>query len=1064
MGRSFDATRNSLNSIRNRTVFPLLLACFTVAILPRPAVGADHSIESHDPKKFGALRFRHIGPYRGGRSTAVAGITDQPFTFYMGSTGGGVFKTTDAGTSWTNVSDGFFAAGSIGAISVAESDPNIVYVGTGSACPRGNISPGIGMYKSMDGGETWRHIGLDDAGQIGKLAVHPANPNLLYVAVLGQIFGPSEERGVFRSRDGGESWEKVLFLNDETGAVDIKMDPENPDVLYAAFWRAERKPWTIISGGDEGGIYKSTDGGDIWNKLTEGLPTGMTGRIGIAVSPANANRIWAIIEGERTASGFERDETGMYRSDDAGRTWQHLSADPELHQRPWYYHHLVADPQDDNVVYHVGDNLWKSIDAGITFATIDVPHVDQHDLWINPVNPQIMVEASDGGGIVTLNGGRTWSSQLNQGTAEVYRIAVDNAFPYRVYAGQQDYSTISVPSRVPSAGGITLQHWSVVGGGEMGPVSVDPRNPDIVYAGGYLSRMDRARGQVRRVALYPQYWSGVPAPKLKYRTPFDAPVRVSLHDPDVIYTTSQFVHRSRNAGQSWQEISPDLTRNDPDKIVVSGGPLTRDITSVETYGTIFALAESPHDPDVLWAGSDDGLVHVSRDGGESWTDVTPPAMPEWGRVNTIDLSDHAAGRAYIAVTRYKLNDFSPYVFSTNDYGENWQLISVDNGIPDDHFVRAVREDPGRRGLLYAGTEFGLFISFNDGTTWQPFQLNLPITPISDLAVHQNDLVASTQGRGFWILDDVTPLHQLDEMGDGSTPFLFEPRDVVRVEGGWNKPGSYVSQDQLMGGIIETHRVGENPPPGAMIFYYLPEDATDNVRLRILDGNGNDVRVFGDSADDGVSVNLGMNRFVWDLTYPGTNVIPGSRLDGYTGGPRAVPGTYSVRLEIGESSQAQDFDVLLDPRSASTVNDLQEQFDLLISLRDYVTRTHDAVRTIHAIRVEIDAAASMVAVDENRIGNVSERIRGELDDLEDHLRQKRATVWQDTANFEPLLDDQFAWLASYTLSADTRPTESAYERFNDLKDVFDVHLARLDTIIKGDVSLLRATISELEEQQ
>mgnify|MGYP002623477174 FL=1 len=844
----------------------------------------------------------------------------------MGSTGGGVFKTTDAGTSWLNVSDGYFGAGSIGAVAVAASDPDVVYVGTGSACPRGNVSPGIGMYRSTDAGLTWMDIGLHDAGQIAKLAVHPENPDIVYAAVLGQIFGPNEERGVFRSRDGGTNWEKVLHLDDQTGAVDLQMDPDDPDTLYAAFWRAERKPWTIISGGTEGGIYKTVDGGESWKKLTDGLPKGMTGRIGIAVSPANTRRIWAIIEGERTDSGFERDETGMYRSDDGGATWQHLSADPLLHQRPWYYHHLTADPKDENVVYHVGDSLWKSTDAGLTFDTMPVPHVDQHDLWINPDNPQIMIEASDGGAVVTFNGGKTWSSQLNQPTAEVYRIAVDDAFPYRVYAGQQDYSTISLPSRVFGAGGITLQHWKTVGGGEMGPIAVDPRDPDIVYAGGNLSRADLASGQVRRIAVHPQYWSGVPPSKLRYRVPFDAPVRVSQHEPGVVYTTSQFVHRTRNEGQSWEVISPDLTRNDADKTVPSGGPLTRDITSVETYGTIFAFEESPHGPDVLWAGSDDGLVHLSRNGGESWTNVTPRGMPEWGRVNAIDLSRHAKGRAIVAVTRYKLNDFRPYVFATDDFGENWRLLTDGNGIPDSHFVRVVREDPKRPGLLYAGSEFGLYVSFDSGVSWQSFQQNLPITPVSDIAVHQDDLIVSTQGRGFWILDDVTPLHQLDAVNDDS-PFLFKPRDAHRVEGGWRQPGAYISEDTYRGGLIENFRVGENAPPGALIYYRLPDGFDGEVAITILDAGGDEVRRY--DADDELPSTPGMQRFVWDLHHAGANIIEGSRLDGHVGGPRALPGTYTVRLQVDDWQVSQRFDVLPDPRSSASPADLETQFELAL---------------------------------------------------------------------------------------------------------------------------------------
>ncbi len=910
---------------------------------------------AYDSRFLTGLQYRHVGPYRGGRSTAVAGVADDIMTYYMGTTGGGVWKTADGGQSWQNRSDGYFEAGSIGAISVAESDPNVIYVGTGSACPRGNVSPGVGMYKSTDAGTSWRHIGLRDAGQIGKLAVHPTDPDLVYVAVLGHIFGPNEQRGVFRSRDGGASWEKVLYLSEQTGAVDIKMDANNPRILYAAFWRAERKPWTLISGGHEGGIYKSTDGGDSWQELTKGLPEGMTGRIGIAVSPADSNRVWAIIEGERTASGFERDEFGLYRSDDAGSSWLHVNDNVELHQRPWYYHHLVADPQDDNTIYHVGDNFWKSVDAGKSFDEISVPHGDNHDLWINPLHPQIMIEANDGGSNITFNGGKTWSSQLNQPTAEMYRVTVDNQFPYRLYGGQQDNSTISLPSRA-AAGGISLQHWTSVGGGESAHVAVDPRDANIIYAGTYagrISRMNRTTGQMRQIMDYPQYVVGLRTRDMKYRFQWNAPIRLSPHDPDIIYHASQHVHRSSNGGQSWEVISPDLTRNDDSKLGAAGGPLTHDITGVENYCTIFAFEESPHTAGLLWAGSDDGLVHVSRDNGGTWTDVTPPAVPEWATINMLELSPHDPGRVLVAVQNYRLDDFRPYIFRTNNHGRSWQLISEGNGIPDDHFVRVVREDPDRRGLLYAGTEFGMYVSFDDGERWQPLQLNLPATPITDLAVHQQDLVVATQGRGYWILDDLTPLHQLGREVATADAHLFQPRPSYRMDGGTPRRRSYMSSDRWMAGRIERHRVADNPPSGAVIFYSFADTPDDEVTLEILDATGESIRSFSSSNDgDAVATQPGINRFVWDLVYPGADIIPGGRFDGYTGGPRALPGSYEVRLSTGDWSQTRRFEVRMDPRSETTLEELREQFDFLVTLRDRITTTHNAVRAIHSVRRQL----------------------------------------------------------------------------------------------------------------
>jgi photosystem II stability/assembly factor-like uncharacterized protein len=1054
------------------------LAGMMLTVQETAAVDAKNSVPpspTYAPALLKALRYRGVGPYRGGRSTAVAGVPSDIFTYYMGTSGGGVWKTADAGTSWRNVSDGYFEVGSIGAVAVAASDPNVVYAGTGSACPRGNVSPGIGVYKSTDAGATWKHVGLRDAGQIGKLAVHPTNPDVVYVAALGHIFGSNAQRGVFRSRNGGATWERVLFLDAETGAVDIKMDSSNPRILYAAFWRAERKPWTLISGSATGGIYRTTDGGDTWNKLSEGLPKGLTGRIGIAVSPANPQRVWAVIEGERKDSGFDRDESGLYRSDDGGRTWGLVNGDPLLHQRPWYYHHLVADPQDADTLYHVGDSFWKSVDGGKSFETIDVPHVDNHDLWINPHDPKIMIEANDGGANVTINGGKTWSTQLNQPTAEIYRVTLDEEFPYRLYGGQQDASTISVPSRAQAAEGITLQHWTAVGGGEMGPVAVDPRDPNIIYAGGNISRMDRSTGQIRRILDYPQYWMGQPARDLRFRFQSEAPIRLSPHDPGVVYAASQYVHRSRNGGQTWELISPDLTRHDDSKLGPSGGPLTRDITSVETYCTILAIEESARVPGLLWAGSDDGLVHVSRNGGQSWVDVTPRGMPEWGTVNTIDLSRHDPGRALIAVHRYKLDDFAPYIFRTNDYGATWQLISKDNGIPGNHFVRVVREDPDRPGLLYAGTEFGIYVSFDDGGRWQPLQLNLPVTPVTDLAVHGKDLAVSTQGRGFWILDDLTPLHQLTKEVAQADAYLFKPRPTYRIEGGESPAKGYMGEDRLMGAAIENFRQGENPPPGVTVFYNFKATPNQDVKLEVLDAAGSLIRAFSSKTkDDALRVEEGLNRFAWDLSYPAAEIIPGSRLDGYTGGPRALPGHYRVRLTVGAWSRTQDFDVLQDPRSKATAEDLRQQFSFLLSVRDAISKSHAAVRTIQSLRQQLDDLGKRLSVASPPTeGNTADgwrqfldEVRGsrhaidaKLDALEDTLRQKRARVWQDTENFRPLLDDQMAFVADLTIAADTRPTDAAYQRFQDLEGELNRRLSELEAVTAQAIPRFNALIRE-----
>ncbi|MBM3791529.1 MAG: glycosyl hydrolase, partial [Acidobacteria bacterium] len=787
-----------------------------LAVVSSVALGAQTPAENpntvYSPALYGAMKYRLIGPHRGGRVTAVAGVPDEPHTYYMGATGGGVWKTTDGGAAWHNISDAFFKVGSIGAIAAAESDPNVVYVGTGSACPRGNVSIGDGVWKSTDAGKTWKHVGLPKAGQIARIAVHPADPDRVYAAVLGNVFGPGPDRGVYRSRDGGQNWERVLFASDTTGAVDLVMNPGNPRILYACMWRAERKPWTLIDGSDDGGVFKSADGGDTWERLKGGLPEGLVGRSGVAVSPANPERVWVIIE-----SGKE-EEGGLYRSEDAGKTWTKISGEHKLRGRAWYYNHVFAGPQDENTVYVLNAPFYKSIDGGKTFEQVRVPHGDNHALWINPRDPRIMINGNDGGANVSYNGGRTWSTQLNQPTAEFYRVTVDSRFPYRVYGAQQDNTTISVPSRPP--GGITPQeHWYDVGGGESGHIAVDPRNPDVIYAGNYIgqiTRLDRAAGHMRQVNAYPELHDGLAPRDIRYRFQWNAPIRISPHDPKVLYHASQFVHKSTDEGQTWQVISPDLTTDNDRYQDIPGGPIQHDHTGVELFTTIFAFEESPHQAGFLWAGSDDGLVHLTRNGGKDWNNITPGNMPKDATVNMIELSAHGPGRAFLAVYNYRLNDFRPYIYRTDDFGSSWELLTDGrNGIPEDHFVRVVREDPDRKGLLYAGTEFGMFVSFDDGRHWQPFQLNLPVTPITDLAVHRQDLVVATQGRSFWILDDLTPLHQISDAVAAAQAHLYAPRKAYRMqEGGFREPDA-----------------PERPPRGVLIYFFLAEKPEKEVVLQ-----------------------------------------------------------------------------------------------------------------------------------------------------------------------------------------------------------------------------------------
>ncbi len=877
-------------NIDHRIVALLALVVAIAAAPDAPAAAASSSSATFDAKHYKAMEYRNIGPYRGGRVTAVTGVPGSREVFYMGSTGGGVWKTTDAGLTWHNVSDESFKTASVGALAVAPSDANVVYAGMGSACIRGNVSPGDGVYRSTDAGVTWKHLGLEDAGQIGSIRVHPQNPDLVYVAVLGHAFGPSAQRGVFRSTDGGATWKKVLFVSKEAGAVDLAMTPANPRILYAAFWRAERKPWTLVSGGEGSGLYKSTDGGDSWEELTDGLPEGTKGRIGVTVSGASPDRVWALVEAEKG---------GLFRSDDGGKHFTLVNTDRNLRQRAWYYTHVFADTKDVNTVYVLNTSVWRSDDGGKTFQLIRAPHGDHHALWISPDDPQLMINGNDGGADVTDNGGRTWTTQANQPTAEIYRVTVDDRFPYYVYGCQQDNSCVAIPSRTAS-GGIGREDWYVIGGCESGHVAVDPRNPQVTYSGCYggsIGRYDHATDQQREVMAYPQLAVGQAARDLKYRFQWNAPILLSPHDPSVLYHAAQYLLRTDDEGQTWQVISPDLTRNDPDKQGYAGEPITRDNTGVEVYDTIFALAESPLQKGLLWVGSDDGLVHLSRDGGRTWDDVTPKGMPAWGQVNMIEPSAHDAGRAFLAVTRYRQDDFKPYLYRTDDYGATWKLLTDGgNGIPDGHFTRVVREDPVRKGLLYAGTEFGIYVSLDDGRHWDPFQLELPVTPITDLAVKNGDLVVATQGRGFWILDDLTPLREADTPAPSEPIHLFTPRDTVRFGGG--------------GGFGGDAAAGKNPPGGVMIYYTLPKapGKDDEVKLEILDDAGRVLRTLSSTKEEPHAPNPfarfmppgaikprtlpaeeGLNRYVWDFRLPDAEMAEDTVLWGTGEGPEVPRG-------------------------------------------------------------------------------------------------------------------------------------------------------------------------------
>ena len=1037
-------------SRRPLLAFGLLLAAtlFTatlfadVASAQQPTSGAPV-----DTSLYSALEYRMIGPFRGGRSTAAIGFPASPYTFLMGTTGGGMWSTDDAGQNWRNISDGFFG-GSVGAVAAALSDPAVIYVGLGSADIRGNTSMGRGLWKSLDGGKTWQTSGLEKAAQIGRIVVHPDDANLVYVAALGHPFGKNPERGVFRSKDGGATWEHVLALDDSTGVVSLSINPNNAREMYAGAWRGERKPWTMLSGGPNGGVYKTTDGGDTWNKLGGGLPEGIVGKVGVSVSPANPDRVWAIIEAEP--------EGGVYRSDDGGASWTRTNKENKLRQRAWYYTHVRADPQDANTVYALNTGLYRSVDGGTTFDNIEVPHGDVHDLWINPDNTDIMAVANDGGTQVTFNGGKSWSTYYNQPTAELYGVAVDNQFPYRVYGAQQDNTTISLPAWTSSNTLYPKNTWENPGGCETGPIALHPDHPEITYGGCYggaINRVDHERGEYRNVILYPQLQLGEAAKNLEHRFQWVSPILVSRHNPDVVYHASQFVNRTSDGGLTWETISPDLTTDTPAHQDYSGGPLNHDITGVEIYNTIFSLAESPESPDVLWAGSDDGRLHITQDGGESWTDVTPSGMPKWGTVDSIDPSPHQPGRAVVAVQRYRMDDFKPYIFLTNDYGATWTKITT--GLPNDHPVRVAREDPEQEGLFYAGTEFGLFVSFDGGAQWQPLQRNLPVTPVTDLRIAHDDLVLSTQGRSFWVLDDITPLRQVTGVDTAST-FLFTPRDAYRA----NMRGS-------------DEEFTPDPMPGnALVRFYVPDTSEADVTLDIVDDSGRVARTFTTDTTlydtpgvDSLKLKPGMNSVAWDAMYPGPDVIEDAVLWGYTGGVKAVPGTYTARLAVGGDTLRASFALRLDPR-LENVNEeeLSEQFNLALQVRDTLNQVLDAIRAIQQSKEEVEWIATLAEREgaDEALSTESDSLIAVLSRAEQGLMQTKNESNQDPIRFAPRLDNQYVELYNNVTGIDGyiaggpegKPTAGAYERFEELNQQWSTLRGQLREVMEARVAAFK----------
>ena len=993
-----------------------------------------------DEKLYSALEWRSIGPYRGGRSAAVTGVPGKPNLFYMGATGGGVWRTNDAGNTWTNISDGFFGS-SIGSVAVSEWDNNVIYVGQGEGTIRGNVSYGHGMWKSTDAGKTWTFVGLKESKHIPRIRIHPKNPDLVYAAVLGDLFKSSEERGVYRSDDGGKNWKRILFANANAGAVDLCMDPNNPRILYASMWRARRTPYSMESGGEGSAIYKSTDGGETWKNIStnDGLPKGIWGISCVSVSPVNSNRVYAMIE---------NDNGGVYRSDDAGQTWKKMNDDRNLRQRAWYYTKIYADTKDEDMLYVMNVSYHKSKDGGKTFQSYNAPHGDHHDLWIAPEDNQRMVIADDGGAQVSFDGGENWSTYGNQPTAQYYRVTTDNHFPYRIYGAQQDNSTQRVAHRTDGFS-IGDRDWEPTAGGESGHIAIDPTDNDVVFGGSYdglLTRRNHRTGEERGINAWPDNPMGHGAEGAKYRFQWNFPIFFSPHDTKKLYAASQNLHVSYNAGESWELASPDLTRNDASKMGSSGGPITKDNTSVEYYCTIFAVAESPYEKDLILAGSDDGLLHVTRDGGKNWTKLSVAGMPEWTMINSVEFTPHEKGAAYVAATSYKSGDYRPLLFKTKDYGKTWTKIT--DGIDPTHFTRVVRADQKRSGLLYAGTEFGMYISFDDGTSWKPFQLNLPIVPINDLTIKNDNLIAATQGRSFWLIDDLTPLHQLSETVSKADVHLYKPMPSYRMNGG------------QAGRRGQPKTEGMNHPNGVMIHYFIKDTTKTVASLEILESNGKLIKKFATKPDkkakekeDELKLKPGMNRQVWNMRYADAEGFDGLIMWAASlTGPKAMPGMYKARLIVNGKAMETEFEILKDPRTSGTLADIKAQFDFSIAVRDKLSETNKAVKKIRTAREQINRVTDPMKGKEEMkdVNDMAKSILDDMKKIEETLYQTKNKSGQDPLNYPVRLNNKLGALGSEVDGSDFRPTEQVKAVYKEITEKIDEQLNLLNEVMTDKV--------------
>jgi len=1058
----------------------------TPAALLNPAYDSSiYSSPNATSARFKAMQWRLVGPFRGGRVDAVAGDPTNRLVFYFGAVNGGVWKTTNGGQTWRNVTDGRTDISSVGAIAVAPSDPNVIYVGTGESQLREDLTYGTGVYRSTDAGKTWHHLGLNDTQQIGDVVIDPRDPDRAYVAAIGHAFGPNAERGVFRTTDGGKSWKKVLFINDSTGANDLTIDPTNPRILFASVWKFQRTPWGMDAGGGRSGLWKTTDGGDTWKEITfnPGIPKKPLGKIGISISAANPQRVYASIEAPDSSGG-------IFRSDDGGDTWDLTSGDQKWSVRAWYYSAVTADPTDENTVYVMNLSVWRSVDGGKTFSRIRVPHGDTHIMWVDPRDGKRLINGNDGGATISYDGGATWSSIYNQPTAQFYHVTTDNQFPYRIYGAQQDNSTVSIASRSDD-GEIGERDYFSVAGCENATIAVDPRDPNITYGGcytGFLSRVDRKARQERDISIWMANYDGIAAKDVPYRFQWTFPVMISPHDPKTLYVASQYVHRSTNEGASWTQISPDLSVHDPATLQRSGGPIHGDMTGTEWYATVYALAESPVTKGVLWAGTDDGLIHVSRDGGAHWENVTPRAYGKFTRTAVIEASRYDAGTAYVAANRYQQDDFKPYLWKTTDYGKTWTQINA--GIPTGAYTRSVREDPVRRGLLYAGTETGVYVSFNDGARWETLQLNLPRASVRDVRVQGADLIAATHGRAFWAIDDISVLRQLSDSVTARAAFLFQPSTAIRWVSGGGK----------------SLTAGANPRGGATIDYWLkaaPRGA-EKVTLEFRDATGKLIRSYSseseassdsaakadsvkkksaadsigaslreamrdslvyEPADSLVSVRAGTNRFVWNLRYPGAKKLKNTLLDeGTLDGPIAPPGQYSARMIVGRDTLVRQFAVVADPRQTSTTAELIAQFELAGKVRDRITDVVDGVTRIEDIQSQLDQRTSQAKDSPSaskRVSDAAKALREKLEAIRVELYEVGCHVDQCSLDQPMKLYNMLITMNAQVQTGDYGPTRQHGEMFADFSGKVGEQLRKLQQLEDADLAALNRVLAEIQ---